>query len=143
MVAPGFLANPEVLRWLNGVMPVWTVLDAESLKSLQIEPAAGNQAIRIEASLAETDLSGSAVVCTARTLLQRAVDADGLALTATGNLSRKVVAEMIGIIEWPGLDKDELFQLNKQGLTSLTFCRYILSGCCFNGRDCSKRVAVS
>jgi hypothetical protein len=45
--------------------------------------------------------------------LQRAADAGGLKLTATGNLSRAVVAEIIEVIEWPNLDKTELFRFNK------------------------------
>ena len=49
----------------------------------------------------------------ARILLKRALDEGGLKLTATGNLSRAVVAEMIEVIEWPGLEKDELYRFNK------------------------------
>jgi hypothetical protein len=90
MVAPGFLANPEVRRWLNGVEPAWTTLDFDSFSALHDEPSAGNQAIRLEPNLTETDLSGSAVTRTARILLK---------LTTTGNLSRGVVADMIEIIE--------------------------------------------
>jgi hypothetical protein len=113
MVAPGFLQNGEVRRWLNGVEPAWTMLDFDSFNALRIEPSADNRTIRLETNLSQMDLSGSAVLRTASLLLQRAADAGGLALTATGNLSRSVVAEMIDIVEWPGLDKDELFQFNK------------------------------
>ena len=38
---------------------------------------------------------------------------EGLKLTATGNLSRTVVAEMVDLFEWPGFDKAEAFQLHK------------------------------
>jgi hypothetical protein len=72
VVAPGFLANPEVLRWLNGVMPAWTMLEFGSFNALHQEPSASNKAIRLEPNLTETDLSGSAVTRTARILLQRA-----------------------------------------------------------------------
>jgi hypothetical protein len=94
-------------------MPAWTLLDHNSFNSLHHEPSASNQMIRLEPDLNETDLSGSAVTRTARILLQRAADKGGLKLTATGNLSRAVVSEMVEIIEWPGLDKDELFQFHK------------------------------
>src|SRR5215212_12268544 len=94
VVAPGFLANPEVLRWLNGVMPAWTMLEFGSFNALHQEPSASNKAIRLEPNLTEKDLSGSAVTRTARILIQRAAEAGGLKLTATGNLSRSVVAEM-------------------------------------------------
>ena len=101
MVAPGFLVNPEVLRWLNGVMPAWTMLEYDSFNSLHHEPSASNRAIRLEPNLNETDLSGSGVPRTALILLQRAADDGGLRLTATRNLSRAVVAEMVEMIEWP------------------------------------------
>src|SRR5947207_11179746 len=94
-------------------MPAWTMLDPDSLKSLQDEPSASNEALRLEPNLTETDLSASAVTRTARILLQRAADDGGLRLTATRNLSRTVVAEMVEAIEWPDLDKAELFRFHK------------------------------
>jgi hypothetical protein len=88
MVAPGFLQNPEVRRWLHGVEPAWTMLDFDSFNALHDEPSAHNWALRLELNLSETDLSRSAVARTAQTFLQRASDTGGLKLTATGNLSR-------------------------------------------------------
>src|SRR3954467_12770777 len=35
MVAAGFLENPEVRRWLNGVEPAWTMLEFNSLNALR------------------------------------------------------------------------------------------------------------
>jgi hypothetical protein len=113
VVAPGFLTNPEVVRWLNGVEPAWTVLAFNSYSALHDEPWASNQTIRFVPTLTIADLSGSAVVGAARTLLRHAVDAGGLKLTATGNLSRAVVAEMCRAIEWPNFDKAEMFHVNK------------------------------
>ena len=132
VIAPGFLANPEVLRWLNGVMPAWTMLEYDSFKSLHQEPSAGNQTIRLEPNLTETDLTGSAVTRTALMLLHRAADEGGLKLTATGNLSRAVVAEMVEVIEWPGLDKNELFEfhkvVNEPDFLPVHFVRVLLQG---------------
>jgi hypothetical protein len=113
MVAPGFLQNPEVLRWLNGVEPVWAMLQFNSLNALHDEPSATNEAIRLDPNLTATDVSGSAVAANALRLLRRATETDGLRLTATGNLSRALVEEMCGIMEWPGYDKDELFGFHK------------------------------
>jgi hypothetical protein len=113
VVAPGFLHNPEVRLWLNGVEPAWTMLDFDSFNALRNEPSATNQAIRLEPTLTTIALSGSAITRNALILLRRAVEADGLKLTATGNLSRAVVDQMCGIIEWPDYDKDELFRLHK------------------------------
>ena len=113
MVAPGFLQNPEVRRWLNGVEPAWTMLEFNSFNALHDEPSASNHAIRLEPNLPEAEMSGSAIVANALILLRRAAETGGLKLTATGNLSRAVVEEMCGIMEWPGYDKDELFGFHK------------------------------
>jgi hypothetical protein len=113
MVGPGFLENPEVRRWLNGVEPAWTMLEFNSLNALRHEPSGSNHAIRLEANLADAEISGSAVTANALSLLRRAAKAGGLKLTATGNLSRAVVEEMFGIIEAPGYDKTELLRVQK------------------------------
>jgi hypothetical protein len=113
VVAPGFLTNPKVLRWLNGVIPAWTMLDFGSYTVLHQEPLPGNEAIRLEPGLTDSDLAASAVLRTARILLRRSDQEGGLKLTSTGNLSRSVVGEMIDIIEWPGFDKERAFPLNK------------------------------
>jgi hypothetical protein len=110
MVAPGFPANPEVRRWLNGVEPAWTMLDFDSFNALHDEPSANNHAIRLEANLTRTEILGSAITANALLLLRRAAEGGGLKLTATGNLSRSVVEEMCGTIETPGYDKEELFR---------------------------------
>jgi len=113
MVSPGILANPEVRRWLNGVEPAWTMLEFDSFNALHDEPSATNEAIRLDPNLTATDVSGSAVAANALVLLRRAAETGGLKLTATGNLSRALVEEMCGIMEWPGYDKDELFGFHK------------------------------
>jgi hypothetical protein len=48
MVASGYLENPEVRRWLNGVEPAWTMLEFRSFDSLHDEPSADNNTIRLE-----------------------------------------------------------------------------------------------
>ena len=129
MVAPGMLANPEVRLWLNGVEPAWTMLDFHSFNALQDEPSSSNHAIRLEPNLAETELSGSAVAANALLLLRRAAETGGLKLTATGNLSRAVVEDMCGIIEWPGYDKDELWYykvINEPDFLPLHFIRLLI-----------------
>src|SRR3984893_11143856 len=113
MVAPGFLQNPEVRRWLNGVEPAWTMLEFDSLNALRQEPSTNNHAIRLEPDLADAEISASAVVANALNLLRRAAEIGGLKLTATGNLSRAVVEEMFGIIKAPGYDKAELLRVQK------------------------------
>ena len=80
MVAPGFLANPEVRRWLNGVEPAWTMLEFDSFNALHGEPSANNQAIRLKANLTEAEISGSAITANALLLLRRAQETGGLKL---------------------------------------------------------------
>jgi hypothetical protein len=65
MVSPGFLENFEVRRWLGGVEPAWTMLQSDSFNALHDEPSASNQAIRLEANLTGTEISGSAVAANA------------------------------------------------------------------------------
>jgi hypothetical protein len=132
MVAPGFLQNPEVRRWLDRVEPAWTMLEFDSFNSRHHEPSATDQAIRLEPSLTMTDLSRSAVTRNALLLLRRAADEGGLKLTATGNLSRSVVSEMFAIMEWPGLDKEGAYQfhnvINEPDFLPLHFVRVLLQG---------------
>ena len=113
MVAPGFLQNPEVRRWLNGVEPAWTMLEFNSLNVLRHEPSTTNQAIRLEPDLVNAEISGSAVTANSLILLRRAAETGGLKLTATGNLSRVVVEDMCGIIKAPGYEKTELLRVQK------------------------------
>jgi len=123
------LANPEVRLWLNGVEPAWTMLDFDSFNALHDEPSASNNAIRLEPKLTDSEISGSAVTANALLLLRRAAETGGLKLTATGNLSRAVVEEMCGIIEWPGYDKDELWYfkvINEPDFLPLHFIRLLI-----------------
>src|SRR5438132_7209019 len=113
MVAPGFLQNPEVRRWLGGIQPAWTMLEFNSLNALRHEPSASNLAIRLEPDLADAEISGSAVTANALLLLRRAADTGGLKLTATGNLSRAAVEEMCGVTDWPNYNKAELLRFQK------------------------------
>jgi hypothetical protein len=129
MVGPGFLENPEVRRWLNGVEPAWTMLEFNSLNALRHEPSASNHAIRLEPELANAEISGSAVTANGLLLLRRAAEAGGLKLTATGNLSRAVVEEMVGIVQAPGYEKTELLRvqqvINEPDVLPLHFVRIL------------------
>jgi hypothetical protein len=81
MVSPGFLENPEVRLWLNGVEPAWTMLDFDSFNALHDEHSASNPAIRFEPNLTATEISASAVTTNALLLLRRAAETGGLKLT--------------------------------------------------------------
>ena len=113
MVATDFLQDPKVRQWLEGVEPAWTLLTFDSLRALRREPSAGQSAIRIAADLSADEIAGSAVARNTLILLRQAIERGGLPLTATGNLSRAVVAEMRELIEWPGYDQADAFRLHK------------------------------
>ena len=85
----------------------------ESMNGLRREPSKDNRALCLANDLTDVEIAASAVTRNALILLRRAADSDGLKLTATGNLSRTVVAEMIDLFEWPGFDRSEAFWLHK------------------------------
>ena len=104
MVAEDFLQDPQVRKWLDGVEPAWTLLSFDSLRALRQEPSAVATAIRIANDLNGDEIASSAVARNTFILLQQAIERGGLPLTATGNLSPTVVAEMRAVIGWPGYD---------------------------------------
>ena len=113
MVAADFLQDLQVRQWLNGVEPAWTLLTFESLRALREEPSAVQTAIRIANDLGADEIAGSPVARNALILLRQAIESGGLPLTATGNLSRVVVAEMCKLVEWPDYDQADAFRFNK------------------------------
>jgi hypothetical protein len=113
MIAEDFLQDPQVRKWLDGIEPAWTLLTFDSLRALRQEPSAVATAIRIANDLNAEEIAGSAVARNTPILLRQAIERGGLPLTATGNLSRAVVAEMCTLIEWPGYDQTDAFRLHK------------------------------
>jgi len=113
VVAEDFLQDAQVRQWLDGVEPAWTLLTFDSLRALRQEPSASQTAIRIANDLSDDEIAGSAMALNTLILLRQVIERGGLPLTATGNLSRAVVAEMCKLIEWPHYDQAEAFRLNK------------------------------
>src|SRR5215510_4210245 len=113
MGAEDFLQEPQIQGWLDGVEPAWTLLTFESLRALRREPSAAQTAIRIANDLSVGEIAGSPVARNTLVLLRQAIERGGLPFTATGNLSRAVVAEMCKLIEWPDYDQADAFGLNK------------------------------
>jgi hypothetical protein len=102
-----------VRQWLDGVEPAWTLLTFESLRALRREPSAGQTAIRIANDLSADEIASSPLARNTLLFLRQAIERGGLPLTATGNLSRTVVAEMRSLIEWPDYDQADAFRLTK------------------------------
>ena len=59
------------------------------------------------------EIASSPVARNTLVLLRQAIEGEALSLTATGNLSRAVVADMRKLIEWPNYDQADAFRLNK------------------------------
>jgi hypothetical protein len=129
MVAPGMLQNPSVRNWLGGIEPAWTLLDMASFNALRRPPSPTAGPIRLAADLADGEIQQSAVARNALILLRAAAERPGLKMTATGNLSRGVVAEMCDLFTWPGFEKAEAFRLhkviNEPDLLPLFFVRHV------------------
>jgi hypothetical protein len=113
MVAEEFLLDRQVREWLDGIEPAWMLLRFESLRALRQEPSAVQTAIRIANNLSVGEIASSPVARNTLILVRQAIERDGLALTATGNLSRAVVAEMCKLIEWPDYNQADAFRFNK------------------------------
>lgn len=84
----------------------------KSFVALRDERAAPGGAIRLLDAAIAADVSG-VMVRNTTILLTRAMQDGGLELTATGNLRRAVVAEMIPCMEWPGFDKADMHRFNR------------------------------
>jgi hypothetical protein len=89
------------------------LLTFDSLRALRREPSAVHHAIRIANTLSVDEIADSAVARNTLILLRQAIDDSGLALTATGNLSRAVVADMRKLMEWPNYDQADAFRLHR------------------------------
>ena len=107
------LDNREIGRWLNGIVPAWSLLAPESFNSLQRPPSTARTAIRLAADLSINEVSTSPMARNALIVLEAAAKPPGLKLTSTGNLSRQVVAAMFDRLDWPGLERDVILQLHK------------------------------
>ncbi len=113
MANPGMLQSPSVQKWLGGVEPAWTLLDLDSFSRLRSPPAPNAGAIKLAPDLTENEFQLSAITKSTLGFLEAASETPGLKLTATGNLSRAVVADMCDIFDWPDFNKEERFRLNK------------------------------
>src|ERR1700735_535917 len=101
MVAADYLRDTQVRQWLRGGGASRAVVSLGSLRALRQEPSAVKTAIRIANDLSADEIGGSAVARNTLILLRQATERGGLPVTATGNLSRAVVAEMRKLFEWP------------------------------------------
>jgi len=107
------LEDPAIREWLGGIEPAWTMLDQDSFVALRRPPSPIFGPIRLAADLTPDELRQSAVARNALVLLSAADVGPGLKLTAKGNLSRAVVAELTDRMDWPDFNKAAMFQVCK------------------------------
>ena len=105
---------PVFEEWLGGVVPAWTSLDASRIDSLLGKPPYEDGAIRLAIDLTDDEIAGSPMLRNAFALMRAAETADGLALTAKGNLTRETVAAMRAAMDWPGCLFEEKWRAGKQ-----------------------------
>ena len=113
MIAPCILQDPSVKHWLGGIEPAWTLLDQTSFAALHRPPSPTAGPIRLTSDLTHEEIQQSAVARNTLLVLRSAAAGPGLKMTATGNLSRDVVAKMCDLFTWPGFDKANTFRLHK------------------------------
>lgn len=89
------------------------MLEFSSFNALRHPPSPTSGPIRLSANLTPDELQTSAVARNAILLLRASAVGSGLKLTATGNLARNVVAEMVDVFEWPNFDKRQELRLHK------------------------------
>ena len=130
MIAPGMLQNPSIKNWLGGVEPAWVLLVQASFDALRHPPSPAAGPIRLASDFKHEEIQQSAVARNALILLRAAATGPGLKMTATGNLSRGVVAEMCNLFTWPGLDKADAFRfhkvINEPDFLPLFFVRHVV-----------------
>lgn len=105
---------PVYRKWLDGVEPAWTVLEAERIDALLAEPPFEDGAIRLAIDLTDDEIACSPMLQNALVLVRAAKEADGLELTAKGNLTLETVAFMRSAMVWPGLLFEDKWRAGKR-----------------------------
>jgi hypothetical protein len=95
----------------------WSQQDTAHLRQFEDAKAGAVGRNKPQSGFAD-DLNADEIACSAVArntfiLLRQAIERGGLPLTATGNQSRAVVAEMCKLIEWPCYDQADAFRLHK------------------------------
>jgi hypothetical protein len=124
------MRNPAVVKWLDGIEPAWTMLDQHAFEALRHPDATIYGPIQLATDLTSAETQLSAFARNALIVLNSAATGAGLKMTATGNLSRAVVADMCDRTEWPGYDKAEMFKyckvVNETDYLPLFFLRHVI-----------------
>jgi hypothetical protein len=112
MMVPGLPEDHAIKAWLDGLEPAWRLLDHANLRALRRQPSPAGP-IRLATDMTPSEIQQSAVTRNTLSLLGAAAAKSGLKLTATGNLARGEVAEMLDLFDWPDFPKEELLSVSK------------------------------
>ena len=105
---------PVYDRWLDGVVPTWMSLGAEGIDALRGMPPWEDGAIRLAFDLTDDEIARSPIVQNGFVLMRAAEAADGLELTAMGNLTLATVSAMREAMDWPGCLFEEKWRAGKR-----------------------------
>jgi hypothetical protein len=96
------------------LIPAWRLLGRETLCALADTPRHGlPEGIFLTPDRAPHEISTIPLVRAARQVIERAVAQGGLALTATGALSRADTRALFDLIDWPEYAKNEVLAVNR------------------------------
>jgi hypothetical protein len=96
------------------LIPAWRLLGREALRALADTPRHGlPEGIVLTPDRAPHEISTIPLVRAARQVIERAVAQGGLALTATGALSRADTRALFDLIDWPEYAKNEVLAVNR------------------------------
>jgi hypothetical protein len=99
-------------QWLDDVEPVWPSFGRENIAGLIYPfPFSGERVSISNEPFDEID--NSPLLKGAKQFLAKAMVSPGIKLTATGNLNRKFVDEMIDILNWEMYTRDKLYRICK------------------------------
>jgi hypothetical protein len=101
------------MAWLGDVQPAWAGLEPGSIDALLRVGKLGDPPSAVSGALDLEALAGSSALVHARLVLRALAESGGAQLTATGNLNRKFVGEMLDMFRWPGLTAADVRSVNK------------------------------
>lgn len=107
------LQIPAVAEWLGGIQPAWALLDPRDFDALSPPSKPEQWPLRFARDFTQEETSQSPIARNMLVLLRAAADGPGLKLTATGNLSRAVVLDMIDRFNWPEYQKETMSRYAK------------------------------